>query len=72
MNIECFLCISEILLIILCVQSVFNPPLHKILNLVAELNILCVKCAKMVDFPKFGHILYSHQQKIVIEMKYHS
>ena len=21
-----------------------------------ELNILCVKCAKMVDFPKFGHI----------------
>ena len=35
MNIECFFSISEILLIILCIQSVFNSPLHKILNLVA-------------------------------------
>ena len=35
MNIECFLSISETFLIILCIQSVLNPPLHKILNLVA-------------------------------------
>ena len=27
-----------------------------------ELNILCVKCAQMVDFPKFGHILVSQVQ----------
>ena len=38
--------------------SILNPSLSKIMNLVAsfKLNISCVKCAQMVDFPKFGHI----------------